>query len=100
MPPLLFLLRPPTVGPVLSAGADLAALPVAVLLQRSQLAGQRTAPRRDSLPDGRQRLCPDRRLETGPDSLGRLPDPSLERRPQRAGPPVCALPQTVPQRLL
>src|ERR1035438_2372977 len=99
MSPLLLLFRPRAAGPVLSAGANLAALSLAVLLQRPRLAGERTAPRRNCLPDGGQRVCGDRRLEPSPNVRRRILPPSIARRSGRAGAPVCAVSQTVPQRL-
>ena len=65
VPALLLLLPRRRARAGLRAGADLAAVPAADLLQRALLVSQPLAPAQDRFPAPRQRLCGDQRLEPG-----------------------------------
>src|ERR1700680_4370806 len=72
MPALLFLLHGRGTGADPSAGADLASIPAAVLLQRPFLAGPPALGWRHWLHHGGQRLHTHRRLGPRPDAGGPL----------------------------
>src|SRR3954469_17841447 len=88
MPALLFLFRGRRTGPVPRAGADMAALPPADLLQWAQLAGGPTEQVGHRLSNDRQRLHTYSRLAAGTAALQRLGTKSSSRAAERSTPAV------------